>query len=150
MSQFSPSQVVLHTTGNSASGVVLVGSAFRIPLDYVNQEGEPQSLTGWTLEAKAELYQGEFNREGKLSALQGSPSPLASTPTVVVSDTDTSQFIVTVPEDLLPEAQRDIAVDAEILPTIAIWIRLAAPQPSAVRDQVRIALGYRRGFGSLP
>lgn len=149
MSAFSNSDVVLHTTGRSASGVVLVGSQFRVPLQYADAQGNPIELTGYTLDVKAETMMGEFTSDGMLSVLQGTPAAITNPPAAVLNPADPSQFILTFAADLLPQAMRAVAVDAELLPCVLVYVRLTAPSPSQVIDQIRVCMGYRRGYGSL-
>ena len=149
MSAFSNSEVVIHQTGRSASGVVLVGSQFRVPLQYADNQGQPTELTGYTLDVKAEVQTGEFTGDGLLRVLQGAPTAITNPPAVSLNSADPTQFILTIAHDLLPQSMRAIAVDAELLPTVLIYVRITAPSPSQLIDQVRLALGFRRGYGSL-
>ena len=72
MAQFSDPAIVLRTEGNSTSAIALTGSAFDLPLVYLNSDGEPMSLTGFSLSAKAQVYRGVFADDGKLEEIIGS------------------------------------------------------------------------------
>ena len=149
MSAFSPSAVVLHRAGSTASAVLLVGSEFEITLPYLDGSGTPRSLTGWALGAKAELQTGEYGSDGELRALHGEATLLPVAPPVFVSPADPSMFTLSIRKDLLPVAQRNVAADAEALPTVLAYVRFVAPEPEILTDQIRVALGFRRGYGSL-
>ena len=154
MATFSNTDVILRATGKPASAGILIGSQARLALVYVGANRDPVDISGgWTVEAKAELYYGEFDEDDQLKRLKGDPLDNGQTYTIEVAIDDNPTvnigvFYVRVKKEDLPVAYRDVHIDSVELPTFAIWVKFTAPGDSVI-DQARVAVGFRRGFGSL-
>ena len=151
MAKFGASDSIrLRDSGRPANIVAQVGSAFKVVLIYSGADGEATDLTDWTLDAKAELYRGQWDADDNLERLYGKPIGDAVKITAEAMEDQTANpgvFLLSVDSALLPAAHRQPAVGVDVLPTFATWIRFSGP--GGVVDQARVAIGFRRGIASL-
>ena len=149
----SAGSVVLHRTGEPAEACVLVGSAFREPLIYLDGNDNPVNIDGWTIEAKGELHEGHWTDDDKLIEDVPVDSPRVKAFAVAIGTDQNATpglFTIDIEHDALPsEVAKQIPLGADTLPTFYVMVQLSAPRPSILVDQVRVAVGFRRGFGSL-
>ena len=148
----APNAVVLHATGRPANICAMVGSAVLERLIYLDSGGNPQDLSAWTLTTKAEIYRGEWSDDDELVSIL--PTALAGdTAGVAATAADQAQapggFDLFVPATLPPVAHRNVRIGAVLLPTLTVWVKLTAPASAKVVDQARVAVGWRRGAGSV-
>ena len=160
MARFSKPVLKLHTEGNAAYAVALVGSRFTLGLFYEPGDSLPADLTGWTLDAKAEVYLAEVDEDGK-PIDDFAAAPLTGNPVVPVSilanqTVNPGGYEVRFDDTILDgitDAQGNpvdaVAIDSPDVPIVAVYIRFQAPGANAVIDQARILCSYRRGFGSF-
>lgn len=156
MAAFGTGGISLRDTGQPAELTAMVGSAFAVPLIFKRPDGAgvlmPVNLTGWTLDAKGELRQSEWTAEDRLVALHDIIDGTSVISVTITPDSNQSAnpglFFVDIEADVLPAANRDIAIDETNLPTLATWIRFSNSTLGVV-EQARLATGFRRGYGSL-
>lgn len=154
MAQFSSTNVKLRQTGQAASATFLIGSRADLAAVYVDSQGDPVNIDGWGVKAEAELYTGEWTNEDDLSNLEGDPLDGGAKFTLDArqdndQDVNPGVFYVTVGPDTLPEARRNVHVDSTELPTLATWVTFSEGEPDGIIDQARVAIGFRRGSGSI-
>ena len=155
MATFGSGGVKLRDTGQPAEGTALVGSVFALPLVFkvpVNGVETAVDLTTWTVEAKAELRHSEWTADDELRTLGDVIDGTSVITVPVTKDADQTNnpglFYINIAGDVVPMSARDIAIDETDLPTLAIWIRIANSGDPRV-EQARVAIGFRRGYGSL-
>ena len=151
MAKFGASDSIrLRDSGRPANIVAQVGSAFKVVLVYSGPDGDATNLQGWSLDAKAELYRGLWDADDNLTKLYGRPIGDAVELTAEAMEDQTANpgvFLLSVDSALLPAGHRQPSVGVDVLPTFATWIRFSGP--GGVVDQARVAIGFRRGIGSL-
>ena len=150
---FGSGGIKLRGTGSPAEVTALVGSQFELILEYQAADGNPQALTGWSLDAKSEIREGNWSADGELSSLGPVMEGTTVTAVPIQLSTDQNanpgQFSFQLAADFLPEAiAQGIDIDAEDLPTVCIWVRFVSPDSSQI-EQARVSVGFRRGYGSL-
>lgn len=148
----SSASLRLHRTGTPADICLMVGSAFEEPLIVVDDSTDAAiPLTGWTAVAKGELHKGHWSNDDLLlgAILVSNPS-IAPFPVAIADQAlNAGMITIEVAENVLPADDRNIAIGEDTLPTFYVWVRLSAPLPSKRIVQTRLAIGYRRGYGSL-
>jgi len=155
MATFGSGGVKLRDTGQPAEGTALVGSAFALPLIFkvpVNGVDTPVDLTTWTVEAKAELRHSAWTADDELETLGKVMDGTSVIDVPITKDADQGNnpglFYINIAADVVPADARNIAIDETDLPTLTTWIRIANSGDPRV-EQARVAIGFRRGYGSL-
>ena len=145
----SAGSLKLRDTGEPADCMALVGSAFDVALVYLDANGDPSSLADWTLSASGAFHMAEWTDDDKLVEIV---SPRITEPVVLAAEPMRDQrnnpgvFLFSLSANIVPTHLRDIPSQADLVPTLAVWVRLQGP--NGVVDQARLAVGFRRGSPS--